>query len=290
MKIVRILGGLGNQMFQYALYLSLKHHFPEEVVLIDASLMGSYKVHNGLEIDRVFGVELPQASFRQLCRLTIPVRNYKLSRVIEKFLPSRSTVLQDISSPDLKEKIFSAGDRYYCGYWLDYRYCLDTLPLIRRTYKFRLPLNPRTLGLLEILAADRNSVSIHVRRGDYLKVSNYAGLCGPDYYTEAIRYIRSKVESPEFYVFSDDMEWCRSNLPELLSGSPTTFVDWNHGADSPADMMLISKCHHNIIANSSFSWWGAVLNGHEDKIVCAPAEWTNNKSYCQFQMPDWVLF
>jgi len=290
MKIVRIIGGLGNQMFQYALFLALKHKFPNETILIDASLMKSYKVHNGLEINRVFGVELPQASFSQLLKLTIPTYNYKLSRLIEKIFPNRKTELLDVSSLDLPERIFSQGDKYYNGYWLDYRYTHDIIKIIKKAYQFKLPLNEATKDLLNILNQENGTISIHVRRGDYLKASNYVGLCGIEYYSNAINYILKKVLNPKFYVFSDDIEWCRISLSEIISDNPITYVDWNKGSESPLDMLLMSKCNHNIIANSSFSWWGAMLNGNNNKIVCAPKEWTNNKSFCKFQMPDWILF
>ena len=289
MKIVRIIGGLGNQMFQYALYIALKKKFPEEEILVDTSLFRGYNVHNGLELERVFGIELPQASFMQLIKLTKPTYNYNISRITDNFLPSRKTELYDNSRPDLKRLIFSAGDRYYAGYWLDYRYTLDALSDIRNAYRFKLKINDLTLKVLEKIESSLSSVSIHIRRGDYLKVSNYAGLCGVKYYEDAIRYIINNVDAPEFYVFSDDLDWCKFNLTKFLSGFRTKYVDWNKGTDSPLDMMLMSKCKHNIIANSSFSWWAATLNRNDCKIVCAPQIWTNNPSYCIFQRPEWIL-
>lgn len=290
MKIVRIIGGLGNQMFQYALYMALKHKFPEEEMRVDTSLMGSYNVHNGLEIDRVFGPSLPQASFKELITLTRPVYNYKLARAIEKLLPPRKTELLDISSEHLCDKIFSPGSRYYNGYWLDYRYSQDIMEILRRdVFIFRLPLNPLTKKMQSTIRNCNNSVSIHVRRGDYLKAQNYAGLCGLDYYGMAIKYFTEILKDPTFFIFSDDTLWCKENIVPLLGSYDCHMIDFNKGTDSPLDMMLMSECEHNIIANSSFSWWGAMLNSNPDKIVCAPRKWTNNESYCRFQLPEWIL-
>lgn len=290
MKVVNVIGGLGNQMFQYALFIALKNRFPYEEILLDASLMSSYGIHNGLELTRVFGLEIPQASFRRLLKLTYPAYNYRISRLFDKFLPVRKTELRDISSPDLLLKIFSEGDRYYKGYWLDYRYYYDIQPLLQSVFQFKCPHNEKTDKLLSALRITDNTVSIHIRRGDYLKAKNYIGLCGHEYYSSAINYITENVKSPQFIIFSDDIDWCKNNMSALIAGYEVVYVDWNSGKDSPLDMLLMSSCHHNIIANSTFSWWGAALNSHLDKIVCAPKIWTNNKSYCKFQMPEWKLF
>lgn len=288
MKIVNIIGGLGNQMFEYALYLALKNEFPEEKVKIDASYMKSYNIHNGLELNRVFGVELPQASLRELVRVTRPVYNYKLWRVIRKYLPIPKTECRETIDYTFNETVFTKGNRYYDGYWQNYRYFEKYMPLIQSVYSFKLPQNERTKVLIP--AIEEDSVSVHVRRGDYLKASNYAGLCNLDYYKTAINYIKSRVDAPHFYVFSDDIEWSKTNIIPLFGECKYTIVDWNKKNDSPLDMQLMSLCHHNIIANSSFSWWAAVLNKHDDKIVCAPEKWTNTKVNFKIQMPDWKLF
>ncbi len=289
MKIVRIIGGLGNQMFQYALFLALKKRFPDEEMRVDASLMSSYRVHNGLELERVFQLSLPQASFRELMSLTRPMYNYRMARIVDKFLPPRRTELIDISSDHLMDDIFSTGDCYYKGYWLDYRYSKDITDLLQETYDFKLPFNEATEGMLHIIRKCNNAVGIHVRRGDYLKAKNYAGLCGLDYYEAALKYFMTRFKDPTFFIFSDDIGWCMENIVPLLFGCDYHIIDFNKGIDSPLDMMLMSECNHNIIANSSFSWWGAVLNKNPDKIVCAPRKWTNNESYCRFQLPQWIL-
>lgn len=290
MKIVKILGGLGNQMFQYALYIALKERFPKEEVLIDTSYFETYKVHTGLELNRVFGVELPQAKFLQLLRVTWPVRSFTLSRAIRKLLPARSTECLEAKDYTYNQAVFTSGNKYYDGYWQNYQYFDDYKDEILTKFQFLLPINTQSEELLSDLDSNRDSVSIHVRRGDYLKAKNYAGLCGKEYYEKAISYIKGKVDAPCFYLFSDDMEWCRTHILPILGKADVTLVDWNKGKDSPADMLLMAKCHHNIIANSSFSWWAAYLNRNTDKIVCAPSKWTNTTVNCRFQLPEWILF
>lgn len=289
MKIVKIIGGLGNQMFQYALYLSLKEKFPEEEVLVDTSYFATYHVHTGLELERVFGIDLHQASFGQLLKVTIPVKNYKLSRIIRKCLPKRSTECREATDYTFNQSVFEAGNKYYDGYWQNYLYFKEVVNEVRDVFQFRLPLSNQNKLLVEKINADAAAVSIHIRRGDYLKVKNYAGLCNLDYYKAAVAHIKNNVSEPHFFLFSDDVEWCKENIVNLL-GPNVTIVDWNKGKDSPIDMLLMSRCKHNIIANSSFSWWAAFLNSNEGKIVCAPQKWTNTKVNCRFQLPDWILF
>lgn len=285
------MGGIGNQMFQYALSVALKNRFPEEEILFDYSYFKSVKVHNGLELERVFGVELQQASFRQLAKITYPVYSYKLSRFISKYVHKRKTELEDCPDPNLQSKIFSYGNRYYIGYWQDYRYIISKRSTLLKMFQFKLPINAQSQALLENLSVNKQqSVSLHIRRGDYLKDSGYAGLCGLDYYEKAINYMNQHVQSIVYYIFSDDIGWCRENIVPLLKREKYTFIDWNIGVDSPLDMLLMSKCKHNIIANSSFSWWAAFLNNNKNQIVCAPAKWTNHKVYTIRQLPDWILF
>lgn len=292
MKIVRIIGGLGNQMFQYALYIALKKKFPEEEILVDTSLFRGYNVHNGLELERVFGIELPQASFRQLLKLSWPIIGvYKISRFADKILPKRSSQL--IESPDLKHKseIFKSGDRYYIGYWQDYRYYQDCRNEILAAFKFDGPLSNGCQKILDKIQSIDNAVSIHIRRGDYLGHGLFSGICTIEYYSKAIEFIKSTVNVGKFYIFSDDIPWCEVNISPLLRNHEFEFVDINHGKDSHLDMFLMSKCRINIIANSSFSWWGAYLNTNPSKIVCAPKKWANVEKIITYrQLPDWQLF
>ena len=289
MKIVKILGGLGNQMFQYALYVALQHRFSNEQLLVDYSYFKTYHVHTGLELNRVFGLELPQASFMQLLKVTWPVKSFVVSRVIRKLIPPRHTECIEYKDYTFNSHVFNEGNKYYDGYWQNYNYFDDYREELLALFQFKLVPNAQSAAILPELATS-NSISLHVRRGDYLKAKNYAGLCGVDYYRAAIGYMNSQVSDAHYYIFSDDIDWCKQEIAPMLSGYAITYVDWNKGSDSPLDMMLMSRCSHNIIANSSFSWWAAYLNKNPHKIVCAPEKWTNTKVNCRFQLPDWILF
>ena len=147
---------------------------------------------------------------------------------------------------------------------------------------------PEEARLAEQIKADTLAVSLHVRRGDYLKPKfweNAGCLCGVPYYRRAIAEIRRRTGEAHFYVFSDDPEWCRANLP---LDETAVFVDWNKKADSWQDMMLMSLCRHNIICNSTFSWWGAWLNNNPGKTVLAPDRWFVSAPTPHINSPSWV--
>lgn len=290
MKIVNFSGGIGNQMFQYALLVALRETFHDET-LMDTSYYGLKEMHNGFELARVFNITAKEATAEQINKLSHYFPSYKLARFYWKFLPKRKT-----ECPELKDCLFNPDvltvnkDLYYNGIWQDYRYFDQFRDVILKEFSYREPFAGRNAEAAEQFS-ERLTVSLHVRRGDYLLHKNYIGLCGIDYYRRAIKHIRSRYGTNVAYaVFSDDMEWCRENLLPLLCENNVTYVDWNHGLDSYNDMRLMSACKVNVIANSSFSWWAAYLNTHEDKEVIAPRKWTNIPVRFDRQMPGWTLF
>ena len=139
----------------------------------------------------------------------------------------------------------------------------------------KVPLGSRNKELLSLIRTV-NSVSLHIRRGDYVSnpdTNSALGTCSLEYYRHCIEHIASNVENPHFFLFSDDINWVRDNLKIKY---PTTVVDGNSADTNYADLHLMSNCKHNIIANSSFSWWGAWLNNNPDKIIIAPKIWFAN--------------
>ncbi|MCI6689512.1 MAG: alpha-1,2-fucosyltransferase, partial [Clostridiaceae bacterium] len=131
------------------------------------------------------------------------------------------------------------------------------------------------------------SVSVHVRRGDYLNYSYLQGICTPHYYEQAMQFFREKYRGKvKFYIFSNDIEWAENNFSE----ADCVIVEGNSGKDSFRDMQLMSLCKHNIVANSSFSWWGAWLNQNKEKIVIAPNKWINQEVEEKIDVipDDWV--
>ena len=158
------------------------------------------------------------------------------------------------------------------GYWQSPRYFGEIADVLRRDFTPLTPLDPANAAVAaQIDACD--SVSLHVRRGDYVAnptTAKYHGICSIDYYQSAIALMRRKVASPHLFVFSDDPDWVRDNLAFDV---PTTFVAANSADHGYRDMQLMTRCKHHILANSSFSWWGAWLNPSSDKIVIAPKNW-----------------
>jgi len=289
MKIVKVIGGLGNQMFQYAFFIALSKRFLDEDILVDCSFFDSYGLHNGLELESVFDIKLPKASKRQLLQVRWPVKNYNMYRVIRKFFPNRKTVYIEVEEFVFDKFVFEQkGDIYFDGYWQNHLYFNDISKIISTSFIFKNILDERNEDLLRYIKNEKSSISIHVRRGDYLKSNLYKGLCDLDYYRNAIKYIINKLDNPVFFVFSNDIDWCKDNLMDLLNAFPTTFVSWNDGKNSYIDMQLMSCCKCNIIANSSFSWWAAWLNSFCDKIVIAPTKWINRSKSENIIPDEWI--
>lgn len=269
MKIVNLLGGLGNQMFEYAMYLALKDAHPQEEIKLCTRSFRGYGLHNGLEIQRIFGVELPEASLWELAQVAYPFINYKTWQVMRHFLPKRKSMTRGGFDIQFDYSQVTRDDScYYDGYWQNEGNFKKIRKIILDTYSF-----PEFTDELNTKLADRlittNGVSCHVRRGDYLKQANMC-VCTPTYYARSITKM-NEIVNPELYViFSDDIPWCKENLNGLIQHRDAVFVDWNKGEQSFRDIQLMTLCKHNIIANSSFSWWAAWLNQNEAKVIIAP--------------------
>lgn len=259
MRLIKMTGGLGNQMFIYAFYLQMKERFPH--VYIDLSDMVHYNVHNGYEMHKVFN--LPRT---EVCM------NQPLKKVLE-FLFFK-TILER------KQKSMDAFSRkrfwplvYHKGFYQSEKFFSSVKQLVRNTFVFdEKKASEKTKKAMEQIDGDKHAVSIHVRRGDYLQQKNWETsgcVCQLPYYKNAVREMGRLVESPSYYVFSDDISWVKENLPL----EKAVYVDWNTGRDSWQDMMLMSHCRHHIICNSTFSWWGAWLNPRPDKHVLVPERW-----------------
>lgn len=261
MRLIKVTGGLGNQMFIYAFYLRMKKRFPK--VRIDLSDMVHYKVHYGYEMHRVFN--LPHTEF---------CINQPLKKVIEfLFFKKIYERKQDPDSLRAFEKKYFWTLLYFKGFYQSERFFADIKDDVREAFTFdKRNANERSLRLLEQIGSDANAVSLHIRRGDYLLPKHWettGSICQLSYYQNAIAEMNQRINHPSYYVFSDDIPWVRENLPL----ENVVYVDWNKGEDSWQDMMLMSCCRHHIICNSTFSWWGAWLNPREDKIVIAPNRW-----------------
>ena len=272
MKIVNILGGLGNQMFEYAMYLALKDAHPEEEIKVCTRSFRDYGLHNGLEIQRIFGVELPEASLWDLSKLAYPFFNYKTWQVMRHWLRPRKTMTRGaLNIPFNFNEVKRETSTYYDGYWQNEKNFLHIREQVLKIYTFPAFTNKKNVELAERLKSEV-SLSCHIRRGDYLLEPEWC-LCTQEYYNAAIEAILKEKPIELLCIFSDDMDWCREYIGSKIDDVEIVYVDWNKGKESFRDMQLMTLCRHNIIANSSFSWWGAWLGRHDDKMVIAPEKW-----------------
>lgn len=266
MIISRLIGGLGNQMFQYAIGRSLAYANKSELKL-DLSGYKTYTLHKyslkNFSIIEDFGdkkdFETRFPTFLWKIFFSPPDSNYK-------YIKEKKEFYYDPMILDLK------GNIYLDGYWQTDKFFKDISDLIRNDFTVRTEPDEKNRALLDKIE-DCNSVALHIRRGDYVTNSiahSYHGTCDLGYYTECIDIIAQRIDSPHFFLFSDDPKWVKSNLPMKF---PSAVIAHNGAEKNYEDMRLMSGCKHFIIANSSFSWWGAWLSRNPNKSVLAPKRW-----------------
>lgn len=281
MVIVRIQGGLANQMYQYTFFYWLTKKHKEKNDFIDTYCDTSLyyhkvpkqecdPVHNGYELDRVFGIDVPIANLKDVYRLS----EYRYNLIRKAFVKAKTKLLGEVPSQirdgdvqALRDIDLSAVDnKFFTGTWGGFKYANEYESDIREIFSF-----PKIEGKRNIYISDfinhTNSISIHVRRGDYLTIGTGINL-NRQYYDRAVSIIKGRVQNPFFFVFSDDINWCKDNL----NYENTVFVDWNTAEESYRDMQLMSMCRHNIVANSTFSMWASWLNQNNNKIVLRPSD------------------
>ena len=267
MHIVRIMGGLGNQLFEYALYIKFKTMGYEAYVDTNGYRNGEEFRSCQLEAIGATFEEAPESGKRKLFCNT----NSRLSMAIAKRLHKKTHFRQRELFFD--ESILNQKEGYFDGYWQSEKYFAGSEDEIRDAIELKEELSQQNQAYLSRMSSDVDSVSVHIRLGDYLdNDSMYGGICTEDYYEKAISYILENVSKPSFYVFSNDIEKAK-NIFSLLGVADATFVEGNSEDKGYIDLFLMSACRHHIIANSSFSWWGAWLGKAEDKIVVAPSTW-----------------
>lgn len=290
MKIIKILGGLGNQMFQYAFYLAVKKECPTEQILIDLHCFNGYKLHYGFELSKIYNnLQATPAKWQDVAKVAYPYPNFKTWKYGKHILPRRTTMFVENKFMKYEEYCIPSTigkSCYYDGYWQNEKYFKNITDEIRKTFQFP-PFDTENQKIAQQLQSCI-SVSMHVRRGDYLTDPLFKGTCQILYYKKAIKYIEDKAAPKLFCIFSNDIEWCKKEITPLISSAKVIFVTWNKGHNSFRDMQLMSTCKHNIIANSSFSWWGAWLNHNKDKIVIAPKLWYAKENYESPVCQNWT--
>ncbi|MDB3972301.1 alpha-1,2-fucosyltransferase [Candidatus Thioglobus sp.] len=288
MIIIRVMGGLGNQMFQYATAKSIAKKNNDEFKL-DLSFYANQDFRQ-YELDR-FLIKGSVATGAECARLR---GNEGLVQKVKKRLgfkmqrPRPYVFEHELHATKFQKHIFENTESMYLdGYWQNEEYFKNIRDEILQDFTLQDSISREAKKYLESIMVSR-SVSLHVRRGDYIQnphANSMHGTCSIEYYKEAIRCIHERVENPVFYIFSDDINWCKENFDFL---DCKIFID--KSLDGIEDLYLMQACDNNIIANSSFSWWGAWLNTNKSKCVVAPRIWfSNNKRRgCNLACEDWI--
>lgn len=287
-------GGLGNQLFQYA----FQKHLEQNGILTTANTYDYKKIneHNGFELSKLWGISdnpsaldyyLFKILFFFFCRSSQNIIYKSIYKIIS--FCTKRIVTEDnyIEETNICYSKFHNAIIYY-GYWSAPKFFSSIKDSITDIIKFdESMVSEKTRNILSWIEENNNVVSIHIRRGDYLQGKNkdiYGGICTDEYYKNAIEYICQKLDNPKFLIFSNDMDYVRTNFDIPQS----KIVDFNQKSDSWQDLFIMSKCHHNIIANSTFSWWGAYLNENSNKIVITPTKFNNIDSNTDIILQEWV--
>ncbi len=275
--IVKYIGGLGNQMFQYALAKCLM----SQGVHVTGDVTGYYAGEGRkFVLQKVF----PNVEIKKC--------NAILTKLYKERKDSYTSELRDILISDGKPAdldILKLKRGYLEGYWQSSKYAALVEKELRSEFQFTHKKDQKLNQIAEEMEALGNSISIHIRRGDYLTENvqrSFGNICTEDYYLRAIRHIQGNIENPMFYFFSNDIEWVKEKYEKYnaIYISEEMFDDY----EDWYDMYLMSLCKHNIIANSTFSWWGAWLNENSQKIVIAPRRWMNIPYYTDICPKTWI--
>lgn len=275
MVIIHMLGDLGNQMFQYAFgYATVKKK--NEVFKLDINKFELYDLRN-YELE-LFSIDTKIASGEEVKKL-----KYNEENIFDKLFRKIRTKERKLSDRYYKEVHFnfdknvfeSKGDIYFEGYWQSEKYFKDYRDDLLKQFTLKEEIHLKSQHYRQKIK-DAESVSLHIRREDYVTnthTNSVHGTCTLEYYQNAVLKIKEKISNAQFFIFSDDLDWAKENLDFI---DRITFVELDKEVPDHEEMYLMSQCKHNIIANSSFSWWGAWLNQNPDKIVIAPEKWFND--------------
>ncbi len=286
MVICQLLGGLGNQLFQYAAGRALSIRLGTSL-----KLDTSYYKSDPARRYELGHLNIEAASLTPLYDKLFPLlpRRFALAKVLHKISPLLSTplpnpmvLLQDPETGFDKRFLSVRGNVVLKGFWLSERYFVLIADTLRRELIFRQPPDTQNQAVLrEIDATD--AVALHVRRGDYVANAKFNAF-DITYYQRAIQAISQQISHPHFFIFSDDPGWTQANIRTKF---PCTYVSHNTGRRNFEDLRLMSRCKHFIIANSTFSWWGAWLSAHTGKQVIAPRQWlTSNTESTRDLVPN----
>ena len=282
--VSKLIGGLGNQMFQYAAGRAVAKRMNCALALDTHRLLD----HSDTTITlrnyelRIFSGLAATIVDSRVAKTLVRYQTKPVFRAINKarkILGLRPDYVELGEGGTFHYNAMVAHYQapaalvYLDGYWQNQRYFEAIAPQLRQELTFpAFAAGPNLEASQRIAAAGSRAISVHIRRGDYLQFADH-GLCSVTYYEQALALMMANVPDQQFFVFSDDLAWVKSNIPLPLGA---IFIDWNQGVSSYHDLHLMSQCRHHIIANSSFSWWGAWLNNHPNKLVISPRNWMGN--------------
>lgn len=279
--VVKLQGGLGNQLFQFAFGQSLSYRINQPVYFDITSYNNNDRA---LGLDK-FNINLTEASDK-IINIFFTIKSRLLNKYLQNCLCNKHLVHFEKTHQFYDIPLNLKGNSYYLGYWQNEDYFSNISLLLKKqiTLQAKLPES----NLLEAIIKD-NTVAVHFRRGDYLKtnIQKAHGLTPIQYYHQAIKIILDKIPEATFIIFSDDPDWIKSNL--RLSCSWIYAGTSNHYTDEET-LILMSLCKHQIIANSTYSWWAAWLNSNPEKRVIAPKNWFANGTLSHSILPDtWII-
>lgn len=284
------MGGLGNQLFQYAFVeklksmgkdvkvdLSMYEDTPEGTTVRDSihdMLNTKYEIATQEEIDSLFKRDIWSKIWRRI---------------------SKNANAYYENEPSYKPEILKRTSGYLVGYWQSEKYFKDMRARIVEAFDFSEMMKGGDVAILDDQESDTESVALHIRGGDYLNninASTFGGICTKDYYCKAIEYIAQKIKNPKFYIFTNDKEYAKKIVDAVLESAGESisyqFVEGNDESHAYIDLVLMSKCKHHILANSSFSWWGEYLSD-QSGITIAPSKWTNDSDNKDIYRNNWVV-
>ena len=278
MIIVRIWGGIGNQLFQYVFGQYLNYKYGQEVKYDDNAFFSVDKLRKR----ELNALDMP-IDYDNSCGFS---KHKGVRNRLGKFLFLLNPKHHFLDWTSKLPESYNNDDLYFIqGYWQEYKY-IEWLRNNEPSFKLRSSNFPVELAALkEKIESDPNAVSVHVRRGDYFAPENVKlyGVCDAKYYEQAVKELCSRMIAPTIYVFSDDLDWVKENIH---FDAPVTYIP-NYEISQFAYIELMSFCKHHIISNSSFSWWGAVMNMKEDAIVITPDRWRLDK-VVDMALDSWI--
>lgn len=284
MLVVELFAGLGNQMFQLALYRALRE-MGRCVIVNDYLVTTGYMTHQSPPAGEIFGIRYPRLRSGDHFASMLRTVNQESPGLIRRFVPLWKGRLVREVDEDFNSKILRLTDGYLVGFWQTEEYFAHCREAIVEMFRFPAITDGENLAVLEEIHNSACSVSLHIRRGDYVEQSSiYGGICTDAYYEKAIAYFQNKYPGCTFFLFSDDPAYCE----KYLTSPAFRLVNVNDEQNGWKDMYLMTQCSHNIVANSSFSWWGAWLNQNPNKEVIAPARWRNTQLMQDICPQSWL--